>query len=177
IINKAIKGNISDEEAKQIRFQLWDVIPLDEFKKGASKQKYKDRFEALIKAVTAVTKVGEDALAERLKDNTAKMWIIPYIVVNNLEEAEAHFQELLSQGHEGTILKNYSAVWEDSRSKHLVKMKAEKDCDLEIIGWNPGTGKFEDMVGSLQMASSDKLVEVAISGFPDDLRQWITDNI
>lgn len=177
IINKAIKGTISDEEAKQIRFQLWDVIPLDEFKKGASKQKYKDRFEALIKAVTAVTKVGEDALAERLKGNTAKFWIIPYIVVNNLEEAEAHFQELLSQGHEGTILKNYSAIWEDSRSKHLVKMKAEKDCDLEIIGWNPGTGKFEDMVGSLQMASSDKLVEVAISGFPDDLRQWITDNI
>jgi hypothetical protein len=177
IINKAIKGTISDEEAKQIRFQVWDVIPLDEFKAGASKAKYKDRFEALIKAVNAVKKVGEDALADKLKGIATKFWVIPYKVVNNLEEAETHFQELLSQGHEGTILKNYIAIWEDSRSKHLVKMKAELDCDLEIIGWNEGTGKFEGMVGSLQMASSDRLVEVNISGFSDDLRQWITDNI
>ena len=80
-------------------------------------------------------------------------------------------------GYEGTILKNYCALWEDSRSKHLVKMKAEKDCDLEIIGWKEGTGKFEGMVGSLEMASSDRLVETNISGFSDDLRQWITDNI
>jgi len=177
IINKAIKGTISDEEARQIRFQLWDVIPLEEFKKGVSKQKYKDRFEALIKAVNAVQKTGEDALAEKLKGHTGKFWVIPYRIVNNLEEGEAHFQELLGLGYEGTILKNYCALWEDSRSKHLVKMKAEKDCDLEITGYNPGTGKFEDMVGSLQMASSDRLVEVSISGFSDDLRQWITDNI
>ena len=57
---------------------------------------------------------------------------------------------------------------------YLVKMKAEKDADMEIIGFNPGEGKFTGMVGSIQMASSDRLVECNISGFPDDLRKEIT---
>ena len=33
------------------------------------------------------------------------------------------------------------------------------------------------MIGSLICATSDRLVEVSISGFSDELRQWITDNI
>ena len=165
IINKAIKGTISEDEAKMIRFQIWDAIPLHEFKAGKSVDTYKHRFERLIHAI-------DDDF-----ENWKPYWVIPYKIVNSLEEAVAHFEQLLGEGHEGTILKNYCALWEDSRSKHLVKFKAEKDADLEITGWNPGTGKFEGMVGSLIGSSSDGLVVASISGFPDDLRKWITDNI
>lgn len=165
IINKAIKGTISIKEAKLIRFQIWDAIPLHEFKQAKSVDTYKHRFERVLKAI------------EDNGKNWAPYWPIPFKTVNNLEEAEEHFQQLLSAGHEGTILKNFHAIWEDSRSKHLVKMKAEKDCDLEIIGFNPGTGQFEGMVGSLICASSDRLVEVSISGFSVELRRWITENI
>ena len=164
IINKAIKGTISEAEAKMIRFQIWDAIPLAEFKDGKSVDTYKERFERLIQAID-----GDF-------ENWKPYWVIPYKTVDSLEEAVAHFEQLLAEGHEGTILKNYCALWEDSRSKHLVKFKAEKDADLEIIGFNPGTGKFLGQVGSIIGASSDRLVECSISGFPDDLRQWITDN-
>lgn len=162
IINKAIKGTISEAEAKMIRFQIWDAIPLAEFKDGKSVDSYKERFERLIQAID-----GDF-------ENWKPYWVIPYKTVGSLEEAIAHFEQLLAEGHEGTILKNYCALWEDSRSKHLVKMKAEKDADMEIIGFNPGEGKFLGMVGSIQMASSDRLVECNISGFPDDLRKEIT---
>ncbi len=168
IINKAIKGTISPEEAKMIRFQMWDAIPLHEFKKGVSTEDYKTRFERLI---SAINNVGNDG------ETWNPFWTIPYKIVNNLEEAVAHFELLLNSGHEGTILKNFIALWEDSRSKHLVKMKAEKDCDLEITGWNPGTGQFLGQVGSLICASSDGEVVVSISGFSFELRRWITDNI
>lgn len=165
IINKAIKGTISLDEAKLIRFQLWDAIPLHEFKAGKSTESYKQRFDRLIEIVNGDV------------ENWKPYWVIPYKIVNSLEEAVSHFEQLLGEGHEGTILKNYCALWEDSRSKHLVKFKAEKDADLEITGWNPGTGKFEGMVGSLIGTSSDGLVEASVSGFPDDLRKWITENI
>lgn len=164
IINKAIKGTISEAEAKMIRFQIWDAIPLAEFKEGKSVDSYKERFERLIQAID-----GDF-------ENWKPYWVIPYKTVSSLEEAVAHFEQLLAEGHEGTILKNYCALWEDSRSKHLVKMKAEKDADMEIIGFNPGEGKFLGQVGSIQMASSDRLVECNISGFPDDLRLEITKN-
>lgn len=179
IINKAIKGTISREEASKIRFQIWDAFPLEEFFAGRSKQNYFDRFERLVKAMHHIraSANGTDFTAHVLAHGPFRLRPIPFERVNNLPEAIAHFELLLSQGNEGTILKNYSAPWEDTRSKHLVKMKAEKDCDLEIIGWNPGTGQFEGMVGSLVCASSDRLVEVAISGFDVATRKWITDNI
>lgn len=177
IINKAIKGTISPEEAKMVRAQIWDIIPADEFKAGISKLTYEHRFRSLEAAVKAITPAGEDALAAKLKGTKAIFWMIPTKVVNSLSEAVAHFEELLAAGEEGTILKNYCGLWEDTRSKHLVKFKAERDADLEVIGWNPGEGKFVGMVGSLICASSDRLVECAISGFPDDLRAEITRDI
>lgn len=177
IINKAIKGTISEEEAKMVRAQLWDVIPLSEFQAGVSKQVYLDRFNSLLQSINAASPKQEDATATALAGHKKKYWAIPCKIVNNLPEAQSHFEELLSSGEEGTILKNYNSLWEDTRSKHLVKFKAEKDADLEVIGWNPGTGKFEGMVGSLICATSDRLVEASVSGFPDDLRAEITRDI
>ena len=175
IINKAIKGTISKEEADMVRAQVWDVITINEFNAGRSRDNYHTRFTNLKKAIENIH-TGESHTVSVLS-GTNKYWIIPSKEVNSLAEAEEHFVELLNQGEEGTILKNYSGIWEDSRSKDLVKMKAEKDCDLEIIGWNPGTGQFEGQVGSLICASSDRKVVVSISGFSHKLRQEITDTI
>jgi hypothetical protein len=165
IINKAIKGTIDAKEARQVRFQIWDAIPLHEFKQGASSESYRTRFERLVSVISSKS------------ESWHPYWVIPYQVVNNLDEAITHFELLLSQGHEGTILKNMTGIWSDTRSKDLVKMKAEKDVDLEVIGYNPGEGKFTDMVGSLICATSDRKVEVAISGFSDELRAEITRDI
>lgn len=177
IINRAIKGTISEEEAKMVRAQLWDVIPSAQFKKGISDESYETRFNSLICAIKKLESSSEDAVMRALRGQTQKYWVIPYRVVESLDEAQEHFNELLEKGEEGTILKNMSGIWEDARSKDLVKLKAERDCDLEIIGWNPGNGKYEDQVGSLICASSDRKVEVSISGFSEDLRLEITKNI
>lgn len=177
IINKAIRGTISPEEASMICAQIWDVIPLDEFHAGKSKKQYKERFEEISQALASAHPDSEDKTEQTLKGLKNKIWIIDSVVVNNIEEAQAHFEKLLAEGEEGTILKNFAGFWEDTRSKHLVKLKAEKDCDLEVIGWNPGEGKFAGQVGSLICATSDQKVEVAISGFSDDLRAEITRDI
>lgn len=177
IINKAIKGTISQEEADCVCAQIWDVIPYDEFIAGQSKEIYHDRFEKLKVAVDACRKTSEEHLVDVIKGKARnRYWTIESKLVKNVDEAVAHFTELLSRGEEGTILKNLAGLWEDTRSKHLVKFKAEKECDLEVIGFNPGEGKFAGLVGSLIMASSDRKVEVAISGFSDELRKEITTN-
>lgn len=175
IVNKAVAGTISPEEASMLRAQLWDVIPLSEFQEGKSKLDYKARFELLKDAIIATEPIGEDLTAQLLKTGTKSIyWLIPHKIVNNLQEAVDHFNELLAAGEEGTILKNFSNIWSDTRSKDLVKMKAERSCDLEIIGFKEGTGKFLGQVGSLECASSDRLVEASVSGFSDAVRLDIT---
>lgn len=163
VINKAIRGTISSEEAADVRFQIWDAFPLEEFNQGQSKCDYRARFQTLT-----------DQMA---KFHGSKILLIPSREVNSWEDAGQHFQEMLSNGEEGVIVKDFSGVWSHTRSEHLVKMKAELDADLEVVGYNPGTGQFEGMVGSLICSSSDGKVVVSISGFTHELRSWITANI
>ena len=164
ILNKAIKGTISEQEASMVRAQLWDVIPMGEFKVGKGTIPCQMRFTSLSDAVAVV-------------NDPSKFTVIPCKTVNTLGDAVEHFQEMLDCGYEGIILKNMHSIWEDTRSKHMVKMKAELEADLMIIGYNPGTGQFEGMVGSLIAASSDGKVVVSVSGFSHRLRQEITDTI
>lgn len=165
ILNKAIKGTISQAEVQMVKMRIWDVIPMSEFKLMVSTQPYKDRFKTLT-----------DYVAMKPADVYS---IIATKEVSSLDEAWDHYNEMISSGEEGTILKNTDHLWEDKRSSGLVKLKSEKVCELRVIGWNPGTPgtKNDGKVGSLICASEDGKVEVSISGFTDQVRDEITANI
>jgi len=167
ILNKAIKGTISDEEASRVRMRLWDTIPYDDFKAEKCKIPYSTRFN------TTIALCGTDTFA-----NT-KYEMIQYRIVHGLSEALDAYSDALANGEEGIMLKNMKALWENKRSPNLVKFKAEKECELEVIGYNPGSvgTKLEGKLGSLICASSDRVVEVSISGFSDELREDIFNNI
>ena len=62
-------------------------------------------------------------------------------------------------------------MWEDRRSKYIVKMKAVNDADLLCVDVELGQGKFEGMVGALVCQTSDGLLRVRIgTGLKDDDR-------
>lgn len=158
ILNKAIKGTISEKEARMVRVTVWDLIPIADFRKAECKTPYHQRFASLQKIV---------------KGDYVRM--VECLEVKSLDEAVQHFEQALARGEEGTILKNKNHIWEDSRSKDLVKMKAEKDADLEVVDWIEGTGKYKGMMGALLCRSSDGKVEVSIgSGYSDDQRLEFT---
>jgi DNA ligase-1 len=81
------------------------------------------------------------------------------------------FQEYLSLGYEGIILKDGSGVWEDKRAKHQIKFKGELECDLKIVAVEEGSGKYAGMLGALICESSDGVVKVSVgSGLTDEHR-------
>ena len=161
ILNKAIRGKISQKEAARVRIRVWDVIGARAFKAELDTTPYSERFE-IVKAAVADAGPGRYELIETIE-------------VADLAEAEAHFAEMLKRGEEGTLLKSKDHAWEDKRSYGLLKMKAIKDADLEVVDWQEGTGKYEGMLGALICQSSDGKVEVSIgSGFSDEQRKNFT---
>lgn len=154
ILNKAVKGTISLDEARNVNATVWDVIPYEDFKAGYSKMGYKFRF-ALVENITSF---------DRIKT-------VEYKIVHTLDEAREIFEHYLVQGQEGIILKNFNSPWENKRVKHQVKFKAELDCDLRVVEIQPGTGKYEGMVGAYVCESEDGVVKVDIgSGLSDEDR-------
>ena len=154
ILNKAVKGTISDLEAHKVHATIWDIIQYADFVAGKGNVRYDVRF-----AVLSEMKMPK------------KINLVEATMVNSFEEAEAIFEKYLSEGQEGIILKDMSGIWEDKRSKTQIKMKGELECDLKIVGIQEGTGKYAGKLGAYLGESSDGIVKVAVgSGFKDDQR-------
>mgnify|MGYP001069403897 CR=1 FL=1 len=157
ILNKAVRGTISEGEAKMVNASLWDVIPYKDFVEGYSPIAYIDRWEIL-----------NDLTITREFQN---IHLIANHRVGDIEQANKIFQTYLDMGQEGIILKDLGAPWEDKRVKHQIKFKGELECDLKVTAIEPGTGKYEGMLGAVQCESADGIVKVKVgSGFNEDHR-------
>ena len=154
ILNKAVKGTISIDEARKVHATIWDVIDYETFTRGEGKQIYQTRFMVL-----------------EGMSLPSKIHLVESKVVATLEEAQAIFEEYLAQGQEGIILKDMTGIWQDKRVKTQIKFKAELDCDLLVVDVQPGTGKYEGMVGALICESADGVIKVDVgSGLSDEDR-------
>jgi hypothetical protein len=158
ILNKAVKGTISKEEADRVVATLWDQIPYGDFIAGKCDQPYRYRLKRL------------DYLLARLPSE-AKIELVETFEVHSLEQTQTIFQNYLDDGDEGIILKDPNSLWENKRSKGQIKFKAELDCELKVMSVISGTGKYADAIGSLYCESSDGKVKVYVgSGFTDEQR-------
>jgi len=160
ILNKANKGTISLKEAETVYATVWDLIPYDAFMEGYCNIQYFERYSTLSIQVQNV--------------KPAKVTMVEHRVVLSFEEAKKLFEEYLSKGQEGGILKDPRGHWENKRAKHQIKFKQEEDLEAEVVGWTEGTGKYQGMMGSLLCRSKD--IEFSLgSGFNEEQRQEFTE--
>ena len=161
ILNKAVKGTISKEEASQVHIVLYDYIDdLNAWRNGKYKVTYADRFEGLKDCIPSLRSVAS---------------LVEYRISDTPAEVNAYFQECLARGEEGIILKNPDGIWEDKRSKDLIKFKSEIVQEMRVTGWEEGTGKNVGLLGNLIVQSEDGLIEVGVgTGFTDEHRKTLT---
>ena len=151
------KGILADNEA--VIFTFWDLVPLD-FISDVTKwtTPYTDRYGFLQIIQHPLIRLA----------NTK--------IVYTFEAAKAHFEEVHSNGGEGTIFKDPTTPWKNGTSRLQVKMKAEKEVEMLVTGFTEGKGKFEGTLGSMTCESSDGGLVVNISGFTDEERDEIWNN-
>ena len=101
---------------------------------------------------------------------------IQTLIVNSKDKAQAFYRNMIASGKEGAVLKNPTAIWRDGTSKEQVKLKLVCDCDLRVVGFEKGEGKFADTLGSLICQSEDGELQTGVSGFSDKIRHEIWEN-
>ena len=157
VMNSLANGGALEEE-QTIVFYAWDQIPLSEVRaKNKYNVPYGERFKELLSQIQ--------------KASNKIIKAIPTKIVPSKQEAMEHYKQMLRAGKEGTVLKSPKAIWMDGTSKDQVKFKLEVPVELEVIGVNPGTGKYEGMMGSFQCASSCGLLKVDVNCRGDAQRQ------
>jgi hypothetical protein len=159
ILNKAVKGTISEKEAAMVVAVVWDYIPYMYFLSSYCPMPYEDRFKNVNKL---------------LANKYDRIRIVDSMLADNYEEAKSVFEKFLEEGQEGIILKDRHGEWEDKRVKHQIKFKGELECDLKVVGFEEGTGKYAGKLGALICESEDGIIKVKVgSGFNDEDRESI----
>ncbi|QBX06031.1 DNA ligase [Vibrio phage Va3] len=158
IVNKASKGTITPKEQADIVFQVWDIIPEDVYfgKSNELNMPYSKRKQILADVAIKARGIIEP---------------IPWQTVSTKEQASEIYNQYVAQGLEGIILKDPDALWENKRSKSLVKYKEVHDGDLEIIEVIEGDKKNKGKMGALLLRSAcGMLITKVGSGFSDKQR-------
>jgi len=164
----------SDVQADDSVFNIFDIIPLQDFRRGHWNAQLKKRI-ALLDNMRPVI------------HNLPNVELLPHIMVDldtaaGKDQLERYAKDNVNAGFEGIMIKNMDAPYLCKRSTDWMKWKPTITVDLEVIGVEEGTGRNVGRLGALVCAGIDDGKEISVnvgSGFSDADRDdyWINRNM
>ena len=166
-----------------LTFNVFDMIPLDEFRAGISKD------SALVRKITLGATLMDESI-QHLEPERWPMLIqafgihrelkairpVPILgLVKCMADVEPIVGSIWARGGEGVMLNSSTGKYEIKRSKELLKVKHTEEHVLEVADILEGTGKFENMMGALVVTYKGNKLGVG-SGFNDAQRLEIWNN-
>lgn len=155
----------TDAQADDSVFNIFDIVPLKEFREGHWNAQLKKRI-ALLDAMRSVV------------DGMPNVELLPHIMVDldtaaGKDQLDRYAKDNVNAGFEGIMIKEMNAPYICKRSTDWMKWKPTITVDLEVIGVEEGTGRNEGRLGALVCSGEDdgKFITVNVgSGFSDSDR-------
>ncbi|WP_079419086.1 DNA ligase [Thiomonas intermedia] len=97
--------------------------------------------------------------------------MVPQFRVSNSAELKRHLDTIVNDGGEGLMLHRADAPYRTGRQDVLLKLKPWQDAEATVIGYTRGKGKYEGMIGALNMRMPDGKTFRIGSGLSDALRR------
>lgn len=148
-----IANNKSDSK-EELKLVLFDVLPKEEFDSKVSKDSYKVRKQNLLNLKQYETENIEVVQIFYEGTDQSEIW-------KWLDYCEQHDME-------GCML-NLDTPYECKRTKNLMKVKMFYDLDLQIVGYEEGTGRNKGRLGAFVVDYKGNQVKVG-SGYNDEER-------
>ena len=154
------KDNVNSKDAI---LNLFDILPLDDFKKGEYDVKQKERTEYL-------TKWYESNISKLPNVSVLNHALIDLDTKEGQKLFKMYNKSAIENGYEGLMIKDPEAIYECKRSVAWLKLKPYIEVSLTVISTEEGTGKNLGKMGALICEGVDdgKLIQVNVgSGFTD----------
>lgn len=156
---QTMKITRADGEKHGVKILVFDYLPIDEFISQVSKTDYIHRRAELDKLFNNHNFTYFNKLPI-LYQGTDTRKIIEWLDYN------------VSHGEEGVMINITNANYEFKRSSNLLKVKKMQDVDLEVIGFEEGSGRNTGKLGAFLVKYKGNIVKVG-SGLTDELREEI----
>jgi DNA ligase-1 len=164
----------TDVQADDSVFNVFDIIPLQDFRRGHWNAQLRKRI-ALLDNMRPVI------------HNMPNVELLPHIMVDldtaaGKDQLERYAKDNVNAGFEGIMIKKLEAPYVCKRSTDWMKWKPTITVDLEVVGVEEGTGRNLGRLGALVCAGVDDGKEISVnvgSGFSDGDRDdyWTNRNL
>jgi len=164
----------TDVQADDSVFNIFDIIPLQDFRRGYWNAQLSKRIN-LLEAMRPVI------------DTMPNVELLPHIMVDldtaeGKNQLERYAKDNVNAGFEGIMIKNVDAPYECKRNTFWMKWKPTLSVDLQVIGVEEGTGRNVGRLGALVCNGVDDGKEITVnvgSGFSDEDRDdyWANSNL
>jgi DNA ligase-1 len=121
------------------------------------------------------------ALAAVPSSTGATLQRVQHWRVANDHELLAMLDRFVAAGAEGLMLHRNDSTYHSERSDDLLKLKPHHDDEAQVIGYVAGRGKYEGMMGALELRRTDGVEFNLGTGFTDEQRRhppaigdWVT---
>lgn len=130
-----------DVDTSAAYYAIFDIVPMDEFFNGKSSMGLKDRHDILVDLEPTFTQISNGALS------VVNKLYVDLDTEEGVEKMTQFYNEMVSLGYEGIMVKDVAAVYECKRSQSWLKWKPSESADLKIVDIEPGKeGKKRDGV-------------------------------
>ena len=157
--------NSENEDKSCIYFNIYEVLPIEEFEKGESKLTYKNRRHDVLNPLSI-------AIYRAELENIS---VIPIIYEGtDKSKIKELLKEFDSKGFEGLML-NKDTKWKNKRNNGILKVKSFKHADILCTDVVEGDGKYKGTLGLIKCDYKGYELGVG-SGFTDEQRDYYWNN-
>ena len=149
-----MKKSPVEDEWKLIKFMVFDI--------PSSKQPFETRLEIL----------------EQIAKTTPYVKFVKHTVVKSRSHMKSLYDDVIGKGGEGIMLRKPGSLYQQKRSKDLLKVKPTDDDEAIITGFQEGKGKDSGSLGALEVyLLKNKNIKFKIgTGFTAALRRKYWNN-
>ena len=102
-----------------------------------------------------------------IKNETTYLKIIKQIKVQDRQHLQEFLKSVEEKGGEGVVVRDGSLDYYTGRDNNSLKVKSYIDEECEVVGYNKGQGKYENMTGSISCKMKNMQVINIGSGLSD----------
>ena len=97
------------------------------------------------------------------------------VICKNESEVFNHFNTLIGNNEEGSIIRLLNAPYEGKRSSNILKLKSEDSSEAKILNITEGTGNWSGTGKIITIEWEGKVFDATFKGTMEDAKQFLTD--
>jgi DNA ligase-1 len=155
----------TDVQATDSVFNVFDVIPLTDFRRGHWNAQLHKRISILDKMVPTIATMPNVELLTHI--------MVDLDTAEGRDQLNRYANDMVNSGFEGIMIKHPDSPYECKRSTDWLKWKPVITVDLEVIDVEEGTGRNQGRLGALVCRGVDGGKTISVncgSGFSDSQR-------